>query len=278
MGRHRREFAAAPQAVVGVVPSGAMSADPIDLAVAMTAHNSMRTIERALRSVAGLAAGVVVIDSGSDDGTVEACRAMGAEVVHRAWGGHVAQKQFAIDRCSDHRWTLLLDSDESLESPLQQSMRAALVADDPAMDGWMVNRKVHFLGEWLHHAFQPEWRLRLFRSGRGRVAGRDPHDQIVVNGRVGRLTGDVRHDSWSDLDDMLHRYVGYARRTAEAGGRGGTLGHVLLSPAAAFLKQAVVKRGILDGWRGLIAAGGSAAGTLMKHLYLAEQRHRERGG
>src|SRR5690606_30746941 len=118
-----------------------MSTSSSDLAVAMTACNSMRTIERAVRSVHGLAKRIVVVDSGSTDGTVEMCRALGAEVIHQEWLGHVAQRQFSIDQCCDHEWILALDSDESLEPPLRESIRQVVETNDPSYDGWLLNRK-----------------------------------------------------------------------------------------------------------------------------------------
>jgi len=243
----------------------------LDLAVAICAHNSQRTIHRCLESVAGLACRIVVVDSGSTDRTAEICRELGATVLHRDWQGHVAQKQFAIDQCRDCQWILLLDSDESLEPPLIESMRHALIQNDPAIDGWHVNRKIWFMGNWLHRTFQPEWRLRLFRSGKGHVAGVNPHDRIDVNGKTGFLRGDVRHDPWIDMTDMAIRHVRYAEIAARQARRASLL-RLLFSPAAALFKQLILKGGILDGWRGIIVAGMTANATMLKHLFIAAAR------
>lgn len=244
-----------------------------DLAVAMTACNSMRTIERAVRSVQGLAKRIVVVDSGSTDGTVEMCRSLGAEVIHQEWLGHVAQRQFSIDQCRDHEWILALDSDESLEPPLRESIRQVVETNDPSYDGWLLNRKVWFLGGWLHHTYQPEWRLRLFRSNRGRAMGENPHERIEVPGKVGKLKGDLRHDSWADLSDLAQRQIVYARQAAEERNSGGSALHLLINPPAAMFKQLILKRGFLDGWRGLIAAGMTANAAMLKHAYLAAKHN-----
>lgn len=245
----------------------------LDLAVAITALNSARTIDRVLNSLHGLARRIVVVDSGSTDGTIEICREHGAEVIHRDWTGYVTQKQFAIDQCAAHGWVLLLDSDESVEPALAEDMRRIIHDDDPSYDGWELNRKVWFLDGWLHHVYQPEWRLRLVRSGKGRVAGIDPHDYLTVSGRVGRLRGDLRHDSWAGIADCAHRQISHARTASRAGARGGTTWHLLISPPAALLKQLFIKRGLLDGWRGVIAAGMAAHASMLKHAYIAARRH-----
>jgi glycosyltransferase involved in cell wall biosynthesis len=253
------------------------SPEPVDLAVAITTCNNIRTIERTLESVRGLARRVLVVDSGSDDGTTEACRSYGADVVHRDWPGPVDQKQFAIDQCRDAAWILVLDSDESLEPELRESMRRTIIENDQAFDGWRLNRKVYFRGGWLKYTFQPEWRVRLIRGNVGRVAGIGEqglggHDRIEVDGAVGRLVGDCRHDSWVDLADIGRRGLELAQRAGRHNETGGRLTNIVFSPIAAFSKQYVIKRGFRDGWRGLIMAGAVASSSLLKHLFIAERR------
>jgi glycosyltransferase involved in cell wall biosynthesis len=247
-------------------------ADSVDLAVAITAHNSERTIRRVIESVGELARRVVVVDSGSTDRTPDICRELGAEVIHESWRGHVEQKQFAIDHCQTHQWILLLDSDESLEPELVESMRNGLNENDPNIDGWWLNRKVWMLGGWLHYTYQPEWRLRLFRGGKGVVRGVNPHDYIHVEGRTARLRGDVRHDAWADLRDMATRHIRYAEIACDHARSGGTPFHILVSPPAALLKQLVLKRGIMDGWRGVIAAGMASSSVMLKHSFMAARK------
>jgi glycosyltransferase involved in cell wall biosynthesis len=257
-------------------------ADPKpDLAVVVTTHDSLRTIERTLRSVTDLATRIHVVDSGSTDGTVERCRQLGAEVVHQTWQGHARQKQLALDHCRDHDWVLLLDADESLEPELRESIRRTVARNDRAFDGWAINRKVWFQGRWLNYTYQPQWRLRLVRGGRGRMAGvddpdlaypRNLHERLEVPGRVGRLAGVCRHDPWADIPDMVRRHLRYAQIAAATAQRGGSVLHLLVSPPAAMLKQLVVKRGFLDGPRGLIAAGLEFNRTMLKHVLIAVRR------
>jgi glycosyltransferase involved in cell wall biosynthesis len=250
---------------------------PLDLAVAICTMNNMRTIERALRSVLGLARRIVVVDSGSTDGTIELCRSLGVELLHRKWEGLTIQRQYALDQCAEHRWVLLLDSDEALEPDLRRSIDQIVAADDPRYDGWEINRKVWFLDGWLHYTFQPEWRLRLVRGGAGRVVGIGPegqggHDRVVIEGRAGRLDGFCRHDSWRNLEDMFRRHVERGRRAARFDPRGGTIFHILCSPPAAMIKQLLLRRGYRDGRRGIIVAAAVGAGTLIKHLFIAQRR------
>ena len=52
---------------------------------------------------------ILVVDSGSTDGTQDLARSLGAHVVERPWPGHVAQKEWAI-REAQHDWVLCLDA------------------------------------------------------------------------------------------------------------------------------------------------------------------------
>ena len=257
------------------------TANPPDLAVVVTTKNNMRTIGQSLKSVQKIAARIVVVDSGSTDGTIDLCRSMGAEILYREWDNFARQKQFALDCARYHRWVLLLDSDESLEPDLREAIQRVVAEDDPRYQGWMIRRKVWFLGAWLHHTFQPEWRLRLVRAGSGRIDGVDDHqlsyphnvhEQLRVPGRIGRLRGICRHDAWADLNELFSRQLHYAQLAGASATRGGSAFNLLFNPPAALLKQLVLKRGFLDGTRGLIVAAATFNFAALKHSFIAARR------
>ncbi|MBX3356360.1 MAG: glycosyltransferase family 2 protein [Phycisphaeraceae bacterium] len=261
---------------------------PRDLCVAVCTFNSMRTLPRLIDSVDGWSARVLLVDSGSTDGTVDYGRGRGCEVVHRAWEGMLSQRAFCLEQAAAHAWILLLDSDESVEPDLRQAIERMLNDDATGapgavpFDAFDLNRKVFFEGGWLHHTFQPEYRVRLVRGGRGRVAGSGPtgrgiHDRIEVQGGVGRLTGTLRHDSWFDLEDFWTRSIRYSRDAARTGERGGGVFDILMRPSLAFLKQYVLRRGFLDGRRGFMMASMLATGNAMKQITIAMHRWRGTG-
>ncbi len=279
-GRHSiepgPERAAAPSTAAPAEGTGS-----VDLCVAVCTFDSMRSVGRLVDSVHGWARRILVVDSGSKDGTVEYCRERGCEVVHRDWEGMLAQRAFCLERAAGHRWILLLDSDESVEPDLRDAILAAIRADDGAVDAYEINRKVFFEGDWLHHTFQPEYRVRMVRGGRGRVAGSGPtgrgiHDRIEVPGGTGRLRGTLRHDSWFDLEDFWTRSIRYSRDAARTGERGGGVFDVLFRPGLAFIKQYLLRRGFLDGRRGFLMASMLAVGNGMKQVTIAMRRWKER--
>lgn len=242
------------------------------LCVVIPTKDNIRTIRECLESVLPITEDIIIVDSGSTDGTVEYCQQYGAKVIHRPWPGMVKQRQFCLDQAHDYDWILVLDSDESLDRTLQASIKAlAEKTVDTQIEGYTFNRKVWFLGDWLHHVFQPEHRLRVVRGGVATVTGVGPdgmggHDQVRVKGRVAHLEGTCKHDSWDGLDDMLQSYIRLGRRAALYDPKPSRPYKILLNPLHAFIKQYIFKRGYKDGWRGVIASAGVACGNMIKQL------------
>jgi len=265
------------------------------LSVAIVCRNNEGTIARTLESVARLVKDsggeIVAVDSGSTDGTVGLLERAGARVIRSEWKGHIATKQMALEACAGD-WVLALDSDESVEPELERSIMG-LLKHPPAgaggsvaggsVAGARVNRKVYYRGRPLNHVWQPEWRLRLVRRGAAAWGGLDPHDVLALKDPAARavdLKGDLRHDSFETFAEHLRKQWGHARTMAESlyrSGRRGRKRDLLISPAGAFLKQLIVKRGFLDGYAGWLAAASTAAGTLMKHAMLIEMSGEQTG-
>jgi glycosyltransferase involved in cell wall biosynthesis len=239
--------------------------------------NNMRTIPASLESVRDLAETVIVLDSGSTDGTIEHFRDQGVESVHRDFTNPTEQKEHAMSLATDARWILLLDSDESLDADAVRSIRQAIEECPDSVCGFALNRITWLNGRLLQHSFQPEWRLRLVRAGTSRIVGDSVggHDRVEVDGDVRHLEGRILHDSWTGTRHMLERGIYFGFRGAPFS-KGGSRLNILFNPAAAFVKQLILRRGFRDGWRGWIAAGGVASQALAKHLAIMERRELER--
>lgn len=250
----------------------------LPLSVAIVCRNNDATIGRTLESVAGLAAEIVAVDSGSTDGTIPLLEEHGARVIQSEWKGHVATKQMAIEACAQE-WVLCLDSDESLQPDLKRAVSEAIAGNEPGIDGFLVNRKVWYLGRPLNFAWQPERRLRLVRRGKAAWTGLDPHDRLELNSATAPpplLAGDLRHDSISTFPNFLAKQARHARTMAASMHREGQRGSyvkLVTSPPGALLKQLVIKQAWRDGWAGWLAAGSTAAASLMKHIALIELSH-----
>src|SRR5260370_18234992 len=149
----------------------------------------------------------IVIDSFSTDKTVEIARALGASVVQHEFTNYVMQKQMALDRATGE-WVLLMDADEQATPHLGEQIIHAVSSSDAA-DGYRIRRILYHLGHYYSHAIYPDTPVRLFRRERGHIGGRDPHDKVVVEGRVERLGHPILHFSYRDIADhvaTIHRF------------------------------------------------------------------------
>ena len=246
------------------------------LSIAIICRNAMRTLPGVLEAVRPLlddGAELVAVDSGSTDGTIELLESRGARVLRSAWLGFIGTKQLVMDHCRGE-WVLNVDADEAPDATLVGEIRRVVQSAETAQGYW-INRKTWVAGRFLEHCWQPEWRLRLVRRGLAKFGGTEPHDQLelAAGARAEKLPGTLRHDSFASFAEHLERQARYARVHAEGlftqGKRSGLFG-IAVQPSAAFIKQLVLKNGWLDGWRGVLAAASTAAGTLMKHIVLAE--------
>jgi hypothetical protein len=163
-----------------------MNRQPYSLVI--IARNAAALLEECIQSVPD-AAEVLVVDSGSTDGTPELAARLGARVMHQDWLGYGPQKRFAAEQAR-HDWVLSLDADERLTPELRASIEKALHA--PRAAAYELPRRNRFMGRWLrwHHARRG---LReLGGRGQARLAGaRRGHlgEQLIDRGAIRRLVG-----------------------------------------------------------------------------------------
>ena len=240
------------------------------LTVTIIACNEADRIGRAIQSVS-FADEVLVVDSGSQDATVEVARSMGARVIETDWPGYREQKNRAA-QWAKHNWVFGLDADEWVSPQLADCIRSAL--ESPELQGYAVNRLGLWMGEAIRHGvWHPDRSIRLFDRRCGQWTGGRVHERVEVQGRTGRLDGDLMHDPYRDLSEQLAIIDRYARLfvlDAKQSGRKAHVWDVLLRPLIHLLKALVFRRGVLDGIRGWCLAGLGAAAVMLKWgmLYL----------
>ncbi|MCK9538015.1 glycosyltransferase family 2 protein [Dokdonella sp.] len=201
---------------------------------------------------------LVVVDSGSTDGTRELARARGARVLERPFDGYRRQKDFAVQAAA-HDWVLCLDADERVTPALRASIEAARARGFADAAGYRFARCTTYFGAPLRHGnAYPDRVLRLFDRRRGGWRGeREIHEQLRVDGPLRRLGGDLDHQAYRSLADQMRRMDRYSTLMAEhllGRGKRARIAAIVFSPAWRFLRGYVLRLGFLDGWRGLVFA------------------------
>jgi glycosyltransferase involved in cell wall biosynthesis len=222
------------------------------LSAVIITKNAASSLGECLASVA-FADEILVVDSGSTDGTPALAKARGARVLEHAWLGFGAQKRFAVEAAA-HDWVLCIDADERVSPALRDAIARELAA--PAARVYAVARCNRFLGRWLRHGEgYPDWSVRLFHRAHARWSDDPVHEKVLTRERVGTLAGDLLHDSAETLEkylDKQNRYTSLQAQALRATGRRATVLHLALAPALRFVKFYVLRLGFLDGAPGLV--------------------------
>lgn len=245
------------------------------LSVAMIVKDEAENLPDCLRSVA-FARQIVVVDSGSGDGTLRIASDFGCEVFSEAWRGFGPQKQFAVEQCRE-AWILVLDADERIPPETARVIRQ--IVDFPGnANGYNFPRKNFFQGRWIRHAgWWPDRVVRLFRRGQGRLTEAAVHEAVVVEGQVKNLEAPIEHWTESDLGRIIRKIDRYSTLGAEeafAAGRRSTLWGAFLRAEFTFFQDYLLRRGFMDGPQGLTLAVTDAVNKFFKYAKLSELNRR----
>ncbi len=236
----------------------------------LIAQNEERKLGDALASVS-FCDETLVVDSGSADRTREVAERAGARLlVNSPWPGFVAQRAFATARAR-HDWILALDADERISPGLRAEIEA-LRAGDFGRAAYRMPRVAIYLGREIRGTdWYPDAQVRLFDRRRARWQGALVHESVAVEGPVGRLRSDIIHLPYDDVSAHLRKIDLYTSLWAEqshSAGRHAGLLDLTLAPAWAFVRNYLLKGGVLLGGPGFAVSSLNAYYTFVKLLKL----------
>jgi len=244
----------------------------IKISVAIITFNEEKNIKRCIDSVKDFADEIVVVDSLSSDKTCEIATNLGAKVIDQKFLGHIAQKQLAVDNCTNN-WILSLDADETCSIELQNELKK-LLKTDLKYDAYSMPRVSFHLNRWIRHGgWYPDRKIRLFNKQKAAWGGYNPHDKVIVNGSVGKLNNDLQHYVFKDLRHNIDTNNSYSSIMAEdlyKNGKKFSFFKLFFKPIGKFLEVYIYKKGFLDGMAGFIIAVGASYSMFLKFAKLWE--------
>jgi glycosyltransferase involved in cell wall biosynthesis len=240
----------------------------VSLSVIVITKDEEPVIRRCLESVAW-ADEIIVVDSGSTDRTREICRALGAKVQATTdWPGFGPQKNRALEQATGD-WVLSVDADEWLTPELQAEIRQIITVPTQHA-AFRIPRSSSFCGRYMRHSgWWPDPVLRLFRRGSARFSDDLVHERLIVDGSVGQLSHLLMHESFTSLEEVLHKVDRYSSAGAQmmvARGREGSLASAVLHGWWTFVRTYFLRAGFLDGPEGFILAVSNAQGVYYRYL------------
>lgn len=235
------------------------------ISVVLAVYNEEDHLRSCLESVQGLAWEIVVVDGGSTDQTLQIAGDFGARIIRvdNPAVFHI-NKNKAIDAALGE-WILQLDADEIVSSELKKEIRE-VTEKNSNFNGFWIPRKNFFLGRFLKKGGQyPDYTLRLYKRGKGRLPAKDVHEQALVEGKVEYLKNDLLHrrdKTFADYLEGFNRYTDLMAAQFKSTNLKNNffvfLNFLIVKPLLWFGKAYFRHLGFLDGFPGFIFALFSA--------------------
>lgn len=243
------------------------------LSVIMIAMNEGDRIERGLKSVAGWADEIIVLDSGSCDDTVKIAKKYTDKVYETDWPGYGPQKQRALEKATCE-WVLSIDADEEVSPELRCDIDRAL-NDTPEADAYLTPWAVIVFGKRLDFGRSARAPMRLFKREGARFSDAQVHEHIILpkdKRKVKSLRGRLIHYTTRDFGHYLYKSAHYAwlggQKRFDAKKIGGGLMVATLRAIWNFILIYFIRFGFLDGKVGFLVAMIYAQGAFNKYAAL----------
>jgi len=249
----------------------------VKLSVVIITYNEEKKIGRCIDSVLPIADEVLVVDSYSKDDTKKICLKKGVRFIEHRFEGHIQQKNFALSQATyDH--VLSLDADEYLSEKLLLSIKH--VKENWNACGYRMNRLSSYGGKWIRHgSWYPDRKIRLWDRRKGGWGGENPHDRVLLgsHSKIKQLDGDLMHTAYQDSTETLAKIQSYSTiyKNESIGQKQSSVLKILGHSLFAFIKSYVIKRGVLDGFEGLMVAAAEGNHVFYKYAKLYEANRQQ---
>jgi len=192
----------------------------VPVSILIPIKNEAKNLPRCLDAVAW-ADEIFVVDSNSADGSQKIAEEHGAKVVQFDFKGTWPKKKnWALENLPfAHEWIFILDADEVMPPESADEFRRILTGTG-GPNGWWINRRFMFMGQWLKHAYYPNWNLRLFRHRLGRYekltdvdtasGDNEVHEHVIVQGETGHLKCEMDHYAFPSVDVFVEKHNRYS--------------------------------------------------------------------
>ncbi|WP_461532683.1 glycosyltransferase family 2 protein [Sinomicrobium sp.] len=246
------------------------------LTIIIPTLNEEDFVERAIQS-ATFADEILVIDSFSKDRTLEIVKKYSATVYQRKFDNFSRQKNYAIDRASNE-WIFILDADEVIVPKLQEEI-ISKIEKESSYKAYEVGAVRMFMGRKMKYGTaQNDTKTLLFKKSHCRFGNKLVHENLIVEGKKGRLKNRILHYTYRGFDHFIGKKNHYAWLQAQEmynKGKRAHLAHILIKPSFRFFNEYIFKRGFMDGFPGFVSAYINSYGVMTRYIKLWLLQHQK---
>ncbi len=250
------------------------------LSAIVITKNEEDRIEACLQSVSGLADEIIVLDSGSNDKTVEIAQKLTDKVFITDWPGYGAQKQRALEKASSD-WVLSIDADERVTPELRGEIEQILAQAAEALDvhGYRIPMATVVFGKRLDYGVTGRSPMRLFRREGTRYKEAMVHEGVQFEGETSQLSGQLLHLTFRNFYHAIEKNNQYAWLWAQQrqnGKKWASICGAFLHSIWSFCSIMLFRLGFLDGRRGFMMAMLYSHYTFNKYAALWSLRQQKK--
>lgn len=187
-----------------------------DLTTIILTHNEELNITDCIKSVEKISKRIIVIDSYSNDKTIEIAKKMGAEVYQNEFINHAEQFKYGLKSSNiKTKWIFRIDADERLTNKSAQEIEDICNNNmNSDINGIVVRFEVNFLGKKLRHGgIYPFKKLLVFKNGCADIENRNMDEHIfLLHGKSVELKNDSLHHDYKNLSTWIDKHNKYSSK------------------------------------------------------------------
>ena len=250
------------------------------LSIVLIVKNEAKTLENALANLAWCDE-IIIVDSNSTDTTLEIAKKHTDKIFqYPDWQGFGIQRQRAQSHASSD-WVLMLDADERITPMLQNAIQQTITENNQDTV-YALPRLSWVFGRFIRHGgWYPDYVIRLYPRSKAAYGDEKVHEKLHFpeSMQVRKLTGDLLHYTYRDLEHYLVKSANYAAAWSEQRelkGKKTSLLQGFSHGLVCFIRMYILRFGFLDGRQGLLLAMLSAHSTFVKYADLWVKRQEKK--